>query len=130
MLYKFIFYKFKFDQAISVNPTLTGVDIRLGYGIGYNPTSNSLAAANRGTLANRVYSLKTDYGGDAVKKVIQDFDDLIKKKVDEPDANEGEDPEFTNAVLEKCTPYIRYVYTTLDHFYFTITIHSSSHYKL
>jgi len=90
-----------------LKPDTSAKEISEGYGVGYIPISASVAAANKSTLRNSVNKNKTDYGGDVARRVIEEFNTLIKKKVDQQDMDASEDLKSHNEVLEKCTPYIR-----------------------
>ncbi len=51
------------QSAVQKDPTKTADDISKGHGLGYNPISDSPAAANRSTLTHFVGKFKVDING-------------------------------------------------------------------
>ncbi len=101
----------------------TGCEIRKSYtlkemkeirsvlhGIGYSPMAVSHAAANRSTLSSTVYRLK---GRDstsfrAVINFLENFDQIIKNKVDEADRGNSVDDGRDAEVMKLSSPYCRF----------------------
>ena len=94
-------------ESVKQNPNLKAGEIGRGIGVGYNPTSRTVAAANKGTLANQVKKCKVGLSGAGARQTITLFHDTIKRKVDELEANNGQTTAFNEEMLNLTTPYIR-----------------------
>ena len=96
-------------SGITNNPTLTPSDLHQGKGLtgGYNPTSSSLAAANKGTMENFVRKYRTTLSGAQARAIIEDYPKLIKTKIDERDSKVAQSKEFDDEILRLTNPYLR-----------------------
>jgi hypothetical protein len=95
------------QEAVKQDPTKTVADISKGYGLGYNPASFSPAAANRTTITHIVNKHRIDFAGMGARKIIQDFHQLVKRKVDEKDSENAESVEYDREIVKLCSPYRR-----------------------
>jgi len=78
--------------------------------IGCNPASVSLPAAKISNLQNAVKKARTNtYASCWDRNLLQNFDALIKDRIDEKDAKNAESQEMNAQVLTLCTPYLRYI---------------------
>ena len=76
--------------------------------MGYSPSSFTIAAANKGTLSHIINQSRIDLSGKVNRNIIENFNDLVKKKVDEMDTKNAESEDLNNRILNYCTPYLRY----------------------
>ena len=110
------------QQAVTDSPTLTASDSSKGEGIGCNPASVSLPAAKISNLQNAVKKARTNtYASCSDKNLLQNFDALIKNRIDEKDAQNAESQEMNEQVLTLCTPYLRYI--TMGFLFLAVFIH-------
>ena len=104
--------KLKLDikDALEKDPTKKPNDISKGHGIGYNPMAVSHAATGPSTLASMVYRAKGKDGTSlhAVKNILENFDKIIKNKIDEADRKHSVDDGRDAEVMKLCSPYCRY----------------------
>ena len=116
--------KLKLDikDALEKDPTKKPNDISKGHGIGYNPMAVSHAATGPSTLASMVYRAKGKDGTSlhAVKNILENFDKIIKNKIDEADrkhsVDDGRDAEVMKllALLQVWMSCISYSFLLLD----------------
>ena len=100
-------------EAIKNNPNLTAKDLMSGEGMEYNPNSVTLVASDIQALAHVAIKHKVDSpGGGRSRDIIRNFDEVVKKPIDERDsaaAEKDEDSkELDELVLKLSTPYKRY----------------------
>ena len=96
------------EKAVQLDPSKTCDDISKGFGLGYSPSSFTIAAANKGTLSHFINQSRIDLSGKVNRNIIENFNDLVKKKVDEMDTKNAESEDLNNRILNYCTPYLRY----------------------
>lgn len=103
--------KLKLDmkEALKKNPTKKPNDISKGQGIGYSPMAVSLATVNPSTLASAIYRMKGKEGTSlhALKNLLDNYDKIIKNKVDEMDRKNSVDDGRDAEVMKLCSPYCR-----------------------
>jgi hypothetical protein len=95
------------EKAVRLDPSKTCDDISKGFGLGYSPSSFTIAAANKGTLSHFVNQSKIDLSGKVNRNIISNFDGLVKNKVDEMDTKNAESNDLNNRNLNYCSPYLR-----------------------
>lgn len=95
-------------MAVTGDPTLTPAQVSKGFGTRCNPSSISLVAADIRKVRNAVYKARKNvYASYSAKHILENFDEVVKNRVDEADIKENEDPELGKLILNATSPYCR-----------------------
>ncbi len=95
-------------HALQTNSNYTANELSKGMGLSYNPVAVSLAAANPATFNNAVNRIKRGVtSGNTVQYIVENFDVVVKNKIDERDNEHIEDDDVKNEMKNLCGSYIR-----------------------